>query len=137
MAVPRTIAELCGSLGVPRKDILLACIFCREFLQFGDLCAFDYKNLSLVWRGQTVFGACGRCIRLRAVCEIVQQSALCLEADGVEAITHKKLKDILVRCRVCFKLLDYPEKLQCAGRRIPFILVRRWWRAFCRCCLPK
>nr|WPK29458.1 MAG: E6 protein [Varecia variegata papillomavirus 2]WPK29464.1 MAG: E6 protein [Varecia variegata papillomavirus 2] len=134
MERPKTVRELAKILQVPYHDVLLRCIFCKDFLSELDLNAFDYRQLHVIWRPDGVHGACQACVGLVAYKDLLKNTECTLEADGVEQFERRPLRDIAVRCAGCLKPLDYLEKLECYTERTPFWRVRDLWRGRCRNC---
>ncbi|AGU62949.1 E6 protein [Mustela putorius papillomavirus 1] len=134
MAKPTTVLGLSRRLQQPVERILIKCIFCELPLTNLDKQEFDKKALNLVWYGNFVFGVCSYCCYKKSFEDCVKNTAICLEGDGVEAITNVPLQRLVVRCQHCMSVLSFLEKLNCVVRKSPFILVRTCWRNKCNSC---
>nr|WPK29452.1 MAG: E6 protein [Varecia rubra papillomavirus 1] len=134
MEQPLTVEALAQSLGVPVTNILLHCTFCGKRCTVEDLFDFQLKELQLVWKEYGPLGACRPCIREVALKEVREYGEVFLEADGVERLTGKDLRELLMRCMCCLKKLSYLEKLHFSTRDGVFILVRGMWKGRCMLC---
>lgn len=137
MMQPCTISEYAARLAIPLEDCLIPCRFCDCYLDYLDLIAFDVKVLRLIWRDTFVYGCCGECSKKNAKAELNHFYERSVSLVELVAEENKPLKDIIVRCGFCLKLLSYLEKVHTSnsGQGL-FHRVRNGWKGFCWCCSP-
>nr|AYA94100.1 MAG: E6 protein [Human papillomavirus] len=129
-----TVLELCNFKNVSLDLLYLPCLFCHTVLSFQDKCAFLIKNLRVVFRSDSAFGCCCRCLKVVAYHEYCKYYRCSADGCVLDVLTGKCLKDLVVRCLCCMKQLEYVEKLQHIDRGEPYHLIRNTWRATCRLC---
>nr|AYA94586.1 MAG: E6 protein [Human papillomavirus] len=134
MEHPRTVLELSKLLEIPVEDLLIPCNFCGAFLDYFELCDFEAKVLTLIWKGDLVFGCCHRCCTATAQFEFNTFYEQTVVGREIEAVEHKSIFDICVRCRHCLRCLDIFDKLDICGRQQHFYKVRSAWKGLCRLC---
>ncbi|AFU07675.1 E6 [Canis familiaris papillomavirus 14] len=127
-------ASLAEHIRVPLEDLLLPCVYCKRFLNYNELTAFDFKVLQLTWKGGFPHGICNPCAR-----DVSKKER---EAFTEEVLTSEDfvarvggLTEIFVRCHGCLKLLSLTEKILAISRGEQFFNVRGRWRARCRGCI--
>lgn len=131
---PMSIADLARLLDIPVVDLLVPCNFCFNFLTYFELCDFDSKLLTLIWKDDKVFGCCRRCSIASGFFEFQQFYQGSVIGRDIEAVEQKSIFDICVRCHHCLRLLDSIEKLDICGRQQPFHKVRDSWKGLCKFC---
>ncbi|ANG09005.1 E6 [Human papillomavirus type 195] len=131
---PMSIADLARLLDIPVVDLLVPCNFCFNFLTYFELCDFDNKLLTLIWKDDKVFGCCRRCSIASGFFEFQQFYQGSVIGRDIEAVEQKSIFDICVRCHHCLRLLDSIEKLDICGRQQPFHKVRDNWKGLCKFC---
>lgn len=134
LELPTTIRDLANLLGIPLVDCLLPCNFCGRFLDYLEVCEFDYKKLTLIWKDYSVYACCRLCCSATATYEFnvfYQQTVL---GRDIELATGLSIFQIDIRCHTCLSFLDIIEKLDCCGRGLPFHRVRNAWKGVCRQC---
>lgn len=131
---PKRVADLANQWGVLPEEVTLACRFCSRQLNEQDLLAFDYKYFQLLWKDGGVFGCCSACARFLACEEHIRFCRLELPGCDMIRLVHVPLNLILIRCRGCFKVLSFSEKVDMIRNHIFFCSVRGWWRGLCRLC---
>lgn len=136
-SLPTSLDEYCRVFHISFFDVKLQCVFCKHFINLQELADFYSKHLSLIWKGCLCFGSCNACLRLIAKFELENHFQCSVRGIFLEDLVNKKLKNIIVRCMVCYKLLDYMEKFDCCCRNLDFVLVRGHWRNICRLCMKK
>lgn len=132
--LPATICGLAKLLEIPLDDCLIPCNFCGNFLTHLEVCEFDEKRLTLIWKDHLVFACCRVCCSATATYEFNQFYESTVLGRDIEQVTGKSVFDIDVRCYTCMKFLDSIEKLDICGRKRPFYLVRGSWKGICRLC---
>lgn len=132
--LPSTIKGLAEALGIPVIDCLIPCNFCGNFLNYLEACEFDYKRLSLIWKGYYVYACCRVCCGATATYEFNQFYERTVLGRDIELASGLSIFDIDIRCQTCLAFLDVIEKLDCCGRGLPFHKVRNAWKGICRQC---
>ncbi|ATQ38168.1 E6 [Gammapapillomavirus sp.] len=132
------LEDYCKLNNISFFDLSLRCVFCKHKIDTLELAAFHEKHLSLVFKedGQC-YASCSNCLRLAARYELENFYRCSVEATCIEFVCKKPLKEIIVRCVLCYKLLDLIEKYDCIVGDLPFVLVRRHWRNYCRFCVKQ
>ncbi|AAZ39801.1 E6 [Capra hircus papillomavirus 1] len=131
---PRRISDLATVLGLLPEELVLPCNFCRAPLSVQDLHLFDQKYFQLLYKYDGVYAFCSACARALAEAEHSRFCDIELSGSDMVAIVRAPLHRILVRCRKCFKLLSFVEKLGMIYCGLNFCSVRSWWRGVCRYC---
>lgn len=131
---PRTVNTLSQTLGVLLEEVQLPCNFCNKPLSAQELLKFDHFYLQLLWKDDKVFGACPSCLAILAREEHARYCRLELVGHEMLALVKVPLLLLLVRCRGCYKLLSFVEKLDMISKGLKFCCVRGWWRGLCRYC---
>nr|WCR76015.1 E6 protein [Human papillomavirus 228] len=134
---PTALDQYCKTSGVSFFDLKLPCIFCKFPVPLQDLAAFYVKNLSLIYRGSDCYACCAKCLRLSALFEFQQHCQCSVSCSVLSDLINKPLKDIIIRCKECYNLLSFVEKLDCVLHEEFFYLVRGHWRGLCRFCMFK
>nr|AYA93812.1 MAG: E6 protein [Human papillomavirus] len=134
---PTALDQYCKIYGVSFFDLELTCIFCKFPVCLQDLASFYMKSLSLIWREGKCYACCCKCVRLSALFEFQQHCQCGVPCTNLPDLVNKQLKDIVIRCRDCYTLLSFVEKLDCVLHEEYFYLVRGHWRGLCRYCLFK
>lgn len=135
--LPRTVRDLANLLGVLPEEVRLPCRFCRRLLDEQCLLDFDHKYFQLIWKPEEgVFGCCRFCSRFLANAEHAEYCRMELPGCDMLQLVRVPLNSILIRCRGCFKILSFLEKICMIRRGIFFCHVRGWWRGLCRYCSP-
>ena len=132
--LPQSVTELANLLQIPLEDILIPCNFCNSFLTFLELCEFDAKFLTLIWKDNLVFGCCRVCCTASAFYEFQLFYEQTVIGRQIEVVEQKSIFDISVRCHHCLRLLNQIEKLDICGRQQPFHKVRHNWKGLCKLC---
>lgn len=102
-----------------------------------DLAAFYVKRLSLIWKEQTCYSCCAKCLKLTALYEFQQYCQCTVPCTVLPDLLNKPLKEITIRCKDCYNLLTFVEKLDCTLHEDVFYFVRGHWRGICRFCTIK
>lgn len=131
---PRTVYTLAQTLGVLTEEVHLLCNFCKKKLNGQELLLFDHFYLQLLWKDDCVFGACPSCLRILGREEHSRYCQLELVGHEMLALVKVPLLLLLVRCRGCYKLLTFTEKIDMVTQGTKFCCVRGWWRGLCRYC---
>ena len=134
-SLPTSLDDYCKVFRVSFFDVRLQCVFCKRFLCLQELADFHVKHLSLIWKGCSCYSSCSNCLKLIARYEFENHCQCTVKSDLFEDVVNKKLKDVIVRCLYCYKLLDFIEKFDCCCRGLDFSLVRGHWRNCCRICI--
>lgn len=134
---PRRLDVYCQQFGTSFFDVRLPCLFCKFELDLQELADFHQKALCLIWKGDKCYAACRRCLRLSALHERENCCRCSVPPDAIEHVTGKSLKDLVLRCYLCYKQLDYAEKIDCVAADVDILLIRHHWRALCRNCTQK
>lgn len=134
---PSTLQDYCSNFNISFFDLRIPCIFCGFILTTQHLAGFVHKNLSLVWRGDSCFACCLNCCRLSAKFELSRHYQCSVLAEHLEVFLGKPLSEIIIRCCLCLKHLDLPEKIDTISRSDWFHLVRCQWKGYCRDCVEK
>lgn len=132
--LPTTIKELADLLDIPLVDCLIPCNFCGKFLDFLEVCDFDKKQLTLIWKGHFVTACCRSCCAATATFEFNEFYQQTVLGRDIELATGKSIFDLKIRCQTCLSFLDTIEKLDSCGRGFPFHKVRDKWKGICRQC---
>lgn len=132
---PTDLKEYCTVFNISFFDIHVPCVFCKHSVSLQNLADFYCKGLSLLWKNNNCYACCSLCLKSIAKYEFEQYFTCSVKCHLIEAVVLKPLKDIVVRCRFCYKLLDYAEKLDCCARNFDFCLVRGHWKNVCRFCI--
>lgn len=131
---PTRLEEYCKVLGISFFDVSLKCVFCNCKLSLQDLASFDSKCLSLIWKNNECFASCTLCLRLSARYEREKYTQCIVKGCMLETLTATPLCELIIRCKYCYRKLDYVEKIDCCVGDLPFSLVRSQWRNCCRLC---
>lgn len=134
---PKRLDAYCEQQGISFFELRIRCLFCNFELDLQELADFHQKNLSLIYKEDTVFAACIRCIKLSARYERENYCRCSVPPDSIESVTGQKLSDLVVRCYMCYRRLDTAEKIDCVAADEDFLLVRHHWRNICRYCSRK
>lgn len=134
---PTQLDAFCKQLNISFFDLNLKCIFCRFTVGLDELADFYCKKLSLIWKDCECYACCKRCILLSARYELENYTSCAVDIACLSQFVHTPLKDIIVRCVVCYKKLDTIEKIDCKARGEKALLVRGHWRAKCRNCFAR
>lgn len=132
---PLCIDEYCNYYQISKETLTLPCIFCKNLVDAFQLSVFQQRQLSLIWRGNTCFAACVRCISSVATLERNKFCQCTVKGEYIEHFTRTPLQNLIVRCLYCMRLLSSEEKIEiiaCGGQ---FMLVRGSWKGTCRQCL--
>lgn len=134
---PRSLDDYCKVYQIDIFTLRLPCIFCGFFAGFEDLASFYIKRLSVIWRFNRPYVCCIKCVRHSAIVEREKYCQCSVKCSLLDAVVGKELKDIVIRCILCYGLLDYAEKIDaCVSDRLVY-LVRGHWRTECRNCVEK
>nr|AYA94398.1 MAG: E6 protein [Human papillomavirus] len=131
---PTNLEEYCKVHNCSLFSLSFPCIFCKHPVGYVGLAEFHFKNLNLVYKDNVCYASCSYCLKLTANYELENYYRCSVEAACIEHICKLPLKDILVRCILCYKQLDLTEKFDCVVANSPFVLVRKYWRNYCRIC---
>lgn len=134
---PTTVSEFCAFYNIPFVTLGMKCCFCNNWMNCVELASFEFKNLSLLWRGNVCYACCCQCLRLSAKCEFERYYRCSVRARLIEDIVQMPLSEIVIRCLHCFSSLDYVEKVEHKYRDDWIHLVRQYWRGECRHCCKK
>lgn len=134
---PVKLDEFCSYYNISLFDLSLPCIFCGFHSGLQDLASFHVKQLCIIWRSNTPFVCCRKCVTASAIYEYNNYCLCTVNAVFIESLLQKPLKDIPIRCLYCYKLCDLAEKFDCIVRDQSFALVRGTWRGPCRDCVLK
>lgn len=132
--LPTTIKELADLLEIPLVDCLVPCNFCGRFLDFLEVCEFDKKQLTLIWKNYFVSACCRSCCVATATFEFNEYYQQTVLGRDIELATGKSIFELRIRCQTCLSFLSTIEKLDCCGRGLPFHKVRDGWKGVCRHC---
>lgn len=132
---PRSLDEYCSFYQIAFFDLRMRCIFCNFYTSLQDLAVFYSKKLNIVWRSNIPFVCCVKCTLHSALVERQKFSQCVVQICNLDALVNKPLKEISIRCLLCYALLDDDEKRDALARNADAVLVRGHWRAECRNCL--
>nr|AYA94166.1 MAG: E6 protein [Human papillomavirus] len=132
--LPTTIKELADLLQIPLVDCLVPCNFCGRFLDFLEVCEFDKKQLTLIWKDYFVSACCRSCCVATATFEFNEYYQQTVLGRDIELATGKSIFELKIRCQTCLSFLSTIEKLDSCGRGFPFHKVRDGWKGVCRHC---
>ena len=131
---PTRLDEYCKLFDISFFDVNIKCVFCNCKLSLQDLAGFESKCLSLIWKRNVCYASCTSCLRLSARYEREKYTQCIVKGYVLETLTTTPLSELIVRCKYCYRRLDYAEKIDCCVGDIPFLLVRSQWRNRCRLC---
>lgn len=131
---PTRLDEYCTANGITFFDLQIPCIFCKFLVTLQGLADFFTKELSLVWKDNDCYACCPPCLRLTAKYEQENYFQCAVKCCMLETLVNQPLSELLVRCIVCFKKLDYSEKIYCCLQNWDFYLIRCRWKNYCRFC---
>lgn len=131
---PLSVDEYCNYFNIAKDSLTLPCIFCKAFIDAFQLSTFQDRQLSLVWRGNSCFAACLRCIRSVAKLERYKFFQCSVKGEYIEHFTQTPLQNLIVRCLHCMCLLSSEEKVEIIACGEQFYLVRGSWKGVCRKC---
>lgn len=134
---PTRLDEYCRYFDISFFVLRIRCIFCSSFLDPQDLASFYMKQLNLIWKNKIAYGCCSLCLKLSAIYERNNFFQCAVNSVNIEHLAKKPLKDIVVRCLGCFKLLDLAEKFDIKVKEELYCLIRGHWRGLCRNCIKK
>lgn len=134
---PKRLDELCKRTGISFFDLNINCAFCNFALTLQELADYHVKCLSLLYRGDIPYAACRRCLLLSAKLEYEQFCRCKVPAEILSDILRMPLTSVNIRCKLCYKLLDCPEKFDLCAANEDVYLVRNLWRGNCRDCRKK
>lgn len=134
---PRSLDDYCSYYQISFFNLRMRCIFCKFYTSLQDLAVFYTKGLSIVWRFNVPFACCIKCTLHSALIERQKFRQCVVLGSNLDAVARKPLKEIVIRCIVCFALLDEDEKLDVCARNAVVSLVRGHWRTECRNCVGK
>lgn len=134
---PTRLDEYCQQTGTSFFDLKLRCIFCNFTVDLAELAEFYCKKLSLIWKEGTCYACCKRCIYLSAKYELENCALQSVLVAQLSETVHTPLRDIVLRCKYCYRKLDHIEKIDCKARGEYATLVRGHWRSVCRNCFAK
>lgn len=134
LQLPTSIQELADLLEIPLVDCLIPCNFCGRFLDYLELCEFDKKKLTLIWKDYFVTACCRSCCVATATFEFNEHYQQTVLGRDIELATGLSIFEINIRCQTCLSFLDLIEKLDSCGRGLPFHKVRGGWKGVCRHC---
>nr|AYA94107.1 MAG: E6 protein [Human papillomavirus] len=132
---PTNLEDYCNLHKISLFNLSLPCVFCKHNVNYVGLASFHYKQLSLIYKDNICHACCEPCLLLTAKYERERFCRCSAGVKFIETLCKKSLKDICVRCIVCYKLLDYIEKFDCTVCELPFYLIRHHWRNYCRHCV--
>lgn len=134
---PKFLDDYCIHFQINFFALRLPCVFCANILNAQELAGFYMKKLSLIYKHNSVFACCSKCLVLSAKYERENFFQCMVTSSAIEHLTKKVLKDICIRCLYCLTLLDLAEKIDIKHKEIPYCLVRGHWRGPCRNCIYK
>lgn len=134
---PRRLDDYCRVFQIDFFNLHLRCVFCNFYVNLQDLASFFLKQLSLIWKDNQCYACCTACVKHSARYEAQLYCRCVVNARNIESLLRIPLKDIVIRCLLCYSLLDYLEKIDniCQGEEL--YLVRSTWRGYCRACIRK
>nr|AYA93418.1 MAG: E6 protein [Human papillomavirus] len=134
---PTDLKCYCRTFGIDLFDLSLRCIFCKCYLDIVELARFYRKCLCLVWRANTAYAGCTKCLCLSARYEAEKYFQCAAKVDHLPYLLTRPLSEICLRCYYCLALLDAQEKFDLLARGKLACLVRGYWRAPCRECIDR
>lgn len=134
---PTRLDEFCNQYGLTFFELKIPCTFCKFVLELQELADFYTKGLSLIWKGPECFAACRRCILLSAKYELDHFCRCRVRAENLPDLLGVCIRNLTIRCKVCYKKLDYAEKVDLLAADESYVLVRHYWRGICRNCRKK
>ena len=134
---PTNLEDYCKLYNCSLFDLSFACVFCKHKIDYLGLAEFHHKTLNLLYKDSVGYACCSPCLKLTAKYELEQFYRCSVDAKCIEFVCKQPLKDITVRCLICYRLLDYLEKYDCVVSDLPFVLVRHHWRNYCRFCVKQ
>lgn len=134
---PTNLEDFCKLYNCSFFSLKFPCVFCKHLVDYLGLAEFHHKSLSLIYKNNQCFACCSPCLKVTAKYEIEQFYRCSVDASCIEYVCKKPLADIIVRCILCYRLLDFVEKYDCVVAELPFILVRHHWRNYCRHCVKQ
>lgn len=135
--LPTDLRAYCQRFGIDFFGLGLRCIFCKCVLDIVELAKFYKKGLCLVWRCNTAYAGCSKCLCLSARFEAEKHFQCSAKVEGLPHLLNRPLAEICLRCYYCLGLLDLQEKCDLVARGKPACLVRGYWRAPCRECIDR
>lgn len=130
----KNLVDYCKQENISFFDLQLHCLFCKFAVSLPDLASFYCKKLTLVYRDNSAFAACSKCLKLSALFENERYYTCSIKAWLLSDLIGKPLSEIAIRCENCMSLLDYIEKCDCIYQGGYFHLIRGNWRGCCRNC---
>lgn len=131
---PTSLDEYCKTFKISFFDLSIPCVFCNCTLTLQDLASFVTKCLNLIWKSNCCYASCAVCLRVSARYERERYTQCIVKGHMLETLTTTPLCELIVRCKYCYRKLDYAEKIDCCVGDLPFCLVRSQWRNCCRNC---
>nr|WJJ59313.1 MAG: E6 protein [Leptonychotes weddellii papillomavirus 10] len=134
MERPTSVGALCEQRGLDVHRLRLPCVFCKCFMHFSEVEAFDRKGLQLSWKDGVPHGCCARCARVTSGYERRFFSQGALTGQGFLHVYKDKFTRIPVRCYLCLGLLSTADLVDAIQEGQHLELVRGRWRARCPSC---
>lgn len=134
---PKRLDEYCKTSGISFFDLSLPCAFCNFPLTLQEHADFFCKQLCLLYRNGEPYAACVRCLKVSARHEFEQYCRCSLPATILGDVLNQPITNVCIRCVVCYKSLDAPEKIDLCSASESVYLVRHLWRGICRDCRKK
>lgn len=134
---PTNLEDYCKFHNCSFFALSFPCVFCKHKVDYLGLAEFHHKTLNLLYKDNVPYVCCSPCLKLTAKYELQQYYRCSVDAACIEFLCKQPLKDIIVRCLLCYRLLDYLEKYDCVVCDFPFVLVRHHWRNYCRFCVKQ
>lgn len=134
---PTSLEEYCRRFNISFFDLRVPCIFCLHPVNLQELAAFYLKRLSLIWRADRCFACCELCLKLSAQYERENYFQCAVYTSVIEGLLNQELRNVIIRCMFCCRLLDTIEKFDSLYRDDVLCLVRGKWRGTCRHCTNK
>ncbi|AXL96274.1 E6 [Boa constrictor papillomavirus 1] len=129
---PKTIYSLARRSQLPICCLSIKCRNCNRELTYLDKKQFDYKTLCLLWEEDVPYGLCEFCCKRNAYCQLLIGCTEVKDGHVLEEEERKYIKDIRIRCYVCFTTLCTSEKLQLLDEGELLLKICGKWRG--RCC---
>nr|AET51802.1 early protein E6 [Human papillomavirus type 53]ANY26604.1 oncoprotein E6 [Human papillomavirus type 53]ANY26606.1 oncoprotein E6 [Human papillomavirus type 53] len=131
---PRTLHQLCEVVNKPLLELQLGCVFCKKALTASEVYNFAYKDLRVVYRDGYPYGVCKFCLLFYSKVRKLRYYNCSVYGASLEALTKKKLSDLLIRCYRCQHPLTPEEKQLHCDYKKRFHKISHMWTGSCLTC---
>nr|ALJ32821.1 early protein E6 [human papillomavirus 69]ALJ32829.1 early protein E6 [human papillomavirus 69] len=131
---PRTIHELCEALNTPLQSLQVQCVYCKKTLEWADVYNFAICDLRIVYRNDSAYGACKKCIIFYSKIIEYRRYTSSVYGATLEARTKRSLCTLLIRCHRCQIPLGPEEKQRIVDEKRRFHEIAGYWKGLCTNC---